>query len=71
LRDVLVPSGPSATAMPRESIEAWLTRNTSVLKGAEAVPLGDQWLHLEDLRFYGTHTRERSGKRKQDDRLAA
>jgi hypothetical protein len=71
LRDVLVPSAPSAAAMPQESIEAWLMRNTSVLKGAEAVPLGNQWLHLEDLRFYETHTQERSEKRKQEDRLAA
>ncbi len=70
-RSVLIPQRRSAAAISQESIEAWLTRNTSVLDGAQAVPLGDEWLHLEDLRFYGSHDFEPYEGREPDDRLAA
>jgi hypothetical protein len=70
-RGVTIPSQPAATVVPRESIEAWLTRNTRVLAGARAVSLGDEWLHLEDLRFYERHSSEPPERCGDEDRLAA
>jgi CTP:molybdopterin cytidylyltransferase MocA len=62
---VPLPSEAGDPARDRESIEAWLARNTQVLDGARGVDLGDEWLHLEDLGFYvGGGSRRADGPRR-------
>jgi hypothetical protein len=70
-RDVATSAHLSAEVAPKESLEAWLSRNTTVLGGARAVPLGDQWLHLEDLSFYERRAGGDQEGRGHEDRLAA